>query len=440
MNKNFIKGIILALVMMLLPINAYGATTIEGMELSCERAIVMDVDTGEVIFSLNSEEKVQMASTTKLMTGLLLAENRKKEDLLTFTELAKEQPSTSIYKDLWLPLEVGDKFTAEDVMKGLLLRSGNDMAYMIAQDISGDPVEFSKLMDKRAAEIGMKNTDFYTPTGLDMEEVLDGENHYSTAYDMALLTIEALKNPWVKEVVGTKETDIGAVGGERYDIVNSNANLGIDGCIGGKTGFTSKAGRCLAAIYEVNGRTLVGVVLGGEAPDFFQDMDKIIKYSVAKEKEVLYTSGEDMYMQKAEIKPLRYFGASKEIEIPLYIKEDIQWYNNDYNKKYRSYEMNLKDIDPWNLEKDQVVGELIVKDKDSEKAIPIYAKFSTDEYVQANKGLYIKAFLNALLGALATLVVIFIFIVLICRCINKRRRKRRQKRKAQRIKKTNRRV
>lgn len=444
-NKNFIKGIILALVMMLLPIRAYGATTIiDGMELSCERAIVMDVDTGEVIFSLNSEEKVQMASTTKLMTGLLLAENRKKEDLLSFTELAKEQPSTSIYKDLWLPLEIGDKFTAEDVMKGLLLRSGNDMAYMIAEDISGDPVEFSKLMDKRAAEIGMKNTDFYTPTGLDMEEVLNGENHYSTAYDMALLTIEALKNPWVKEVVGTKETDIGAVGGERYDIVNSNENLGIDGCIGGKTGFTSKAGRCLVAMYKINGRTLVGVVLGGEAPDFFQDMDKIIKYSSAKEKEVLYTSGEDMYMQKVEIKPLRYFGDSEEIEIPLYIKEDIQWYNNAYNKKYRSYDMNLKKIDPWNLEKDQVVGELIVKDKDSEKAIPIYAKFSTDEYVQANKGLYIKAFFKWILKVLITLVVIFIIIVLIFRCINKRRRKRRQKRrqkrKAQQIKKTNRRV
>lgn len=426
MNKNFIKGIILSLVIMMLPISAYGETTIEGTDLSSQRAIVMDVDTGEVIFSLNSEEKVQMASTTKLMTGLLLAENRKKEDLLTFTELAMEQPSTSIYKDLWLPLEVGDKFTAEDVMKGLLLRSGNDMAYMIAEDISGDPVEFSKLMDKRAAEIGMKNTDFYTPTGLDDDEVLNGENHYSTAYDMALLTIEALKNPWVKEVVGTKETDVGSVGGERYDIINSNANLGIDGCIGGKTGFTSKAGRCLAAIYEVDGRTLVGVVLGGEAPDFFEDMDKIIKYGEGKEKEVVYPSGENVSVEKTEIKPLRYIGDAEEIEIPLYIKEDVKWYNNDYNEKYRSYDMNINDIDPWNLEKDQVVGELIVKDKDSEKAIPIYAKFSTDEYVEAHRGLYIKAFSIAILGVLTTLVVVFVVVVLIFRSINKRRRKKRR--------------
>ena len=311
----------LSLVIMMMPIGAYGETSIEGMDLSSQRAIVMDVDTGEVIFSLNSEEKVQMASTTKLMTGLLLAENRKKEDLITFTELAMEQPSTSIYKDLWLPLQVGDKFTAEDVMKGLLLRSGNDMAYMIAQDIADDPVEFSKLMDERAAEIGMKNTDFYTPTGLDMEEVLNGENHYSTAYDMALLTIEALKNPWVKEVVGTKKTDIGSVGGARYEIINSNANLGIDGNIGGKTGFTSKAGRCLTSIYEVDGRTLVGVVLGGESPDFFQDMDKIIKYGVAKEKETVYSSGDELYVQKEEVRPLKFIGDFEEVEIPLYIKE-----------------------------------------------------------------------------------------------------------------------
>lgn len=407
----------LSLVIMMMPIGAYGETSIEGMDLSSQRAIVMDVDTGEVIFSLNSEEKVQMASTTKLMTGLLLAENRKKEDLITFTELAMEQPSTSIYKDLWLPLQVGDKFTAEDVMKGLLLRSGNDMAYMIAQDIADDPVEFSKLMDERAAEIGMKNTDFYTPTGLDMEEVLNGENHYSTAYDMALLTIEALKNPWVKEVVGTKKTDIGSVGGARYEIINSNANLGIDGNIGGKTGFTSKAGRCLTSIYEVDGRTLVGVVLGGESPDFFQDMDKIIKYGVAKEKETVYSSGDELYVQKEEVRPLKFIGDFEEVEIPLYIKEDVQWYNNDYNKKYRTYDMNLKEIDPWNIEKDAVVGEFVITDNNSEKVLPIYTKFSTEEYVKANKELYVKVFTFAMLVLIAFIIIT---VVLIC----KRKKKR----------------
>lgn len=417
MNKSFIKGIMLSLVIMMMPIGAYGETSIEGMDLSSQRAIVMDVDTGEVIFSLNSEEKVQMASTTKLMTGLLLAENRKKEDLITFTELAMEQPSTSIYKDLWLPLQVGDKFTAEDVMKGLLLRSGNDMAYMIAQDIADDPVEFSKLMDERAAEIGMKNTDFYTPTGLDMEEVLNGENHYSTAYDMALLTIEALKNPWVKEVVGTKKTDIGSVGGARYEIINSNANLGIDGNIGGKTGFTSKAGRCLTSIYEVDGRTLVGVVLGGESPDFFQDMDKIIKYGVAKEKETVYSSGDELYVQKEEVRPLKFIGDFEEVEIPLYIKEDVQWYNNDYNKKYRTYDMNLKEIDPWNIEKDAVVGEFVITDNNSEKVLPIYTKFSTEEYVKANKELYVKVFIFAMLVLIAFIIIT---VVLIC----KRKKKR----------------
>ncbi|WP_052406355.1 D-alanyl-D-alanine carboxypeptidase family protein [Clostridium culturomicium] len=412
MNKSFIKGIMLSLVIMMMPIGAYGETSIEDMDLSSQRAIVMDVDTGEVIFSLNSEEKVQMASTTKLMTGLLLAENRKKEDLITFTELAMEQPSTSIYKDLWLPLQVGDKFTAEDVMKGLLLRSGNDMAYMIAQDIADDPVEFSKLMDERAAEIGMKNTDFYTPTGLDMEEVLNGENHYSTAYDMALLTIEALKNPWVKEVVGTKKTDIGFVGGARYEIINSNANLGIDGNIGGKTGFTSKAGRCLTSIYEVDGRTLVGVVLGGESPDFFQDMDKIIKYGVAKEKETVYSSGDELYVQKEEVRPLKFIGDFEEVEIPLYIKEDVQWYNNDYNKKYRTYDMNLKEIDPWNIEKDAVVGEFVITDNNSEKVLPIYTKFSTEEYVKANKELYVKVFTFAMLVLIAFIIIT---VVLICK-------------------------
>lgn len=415
MSKNFIKSIMLSLVIMLIPIGAYGETGVEAMDLSSSRAIVIDVDSGEVIFSLNSEEKVQMASTTKLMTALLLAENRDKDDVIPFTELAMEQPSISIYKDFLLPLEVGDKFTAEDVMKGLLLRSGNDMAYMIAEDISGDPVEFSKLMDKRAAEIGMKNTDFYTPTGLDMDEVLNGENHYSTAYDMALLTIEALKNPWVSEVMGTKDTDIGSVDGMRFNIENSNMNLGVDGCIGGKTGFTSKAGRCLAAAYEVEGRTLVGVVLGGEYPDFFQDMSKIIKFAAAEEKQIVYSSGDDLYVQKAEVKPLRYVGDFEEIEIPLYIKEDIQWYDNDFNEKYTSYHMNLEDIDPWNVEKDAVVGELIITDNHNEKVVPIYAKFSTEEYVKANKELYVKVFTLAGFAVVGVLTVITITVFLICR-------------------------
>lgn len=400
---------------MMIPICAYGETAVESLNLSCSRAIVMDVDSGEVIFSLGSEDKVQMASTTKLMTALLLAENREKDDLLSFTELAMEQPSTSIYKDLWLPLEVGDKFTAEDVMKGLLLRSGNDMAYMIAEDISGDPVEFSKLMDKRAAEIGMTNTDFYTPTGLDMDEVLGDENHYSTAYDMALLTIEALKNPWVKEVLGTKETDIGFIGGERYDIINSNINLGVDGCIGGKTGYTSKAGRCLAAVYEVEGRTLVGVVLGGEDKEFFEDMGKIIKYASVQEKQVIYTSGEVLDVKNVEIRPLRYMGDYENLEIPLYIKEDVQWYNNEFNEKNISYDMKLKEIDPWDLEKDDVVGELIITDNGNERIIPIYTKFNTQDYVKEHKGLYIKTFSLGLLAVAGVLLVICTIVVLVGR-------------------------
>lgn len=424
MSKNFIKGILLSLVLMMVPIGAYGDTQAEAMELSCTRAIVMDADSGEVIFSLNSEEKGQMASTTKLMTALLLAENREKEDLISFTELAMEQPSTSIYKDLWLPLEIGDKFRAEDVMRGLLLRSGNDMAYMIAQDISGEPVEFSKLMDKRAAEIGMTDTDFYTPTGLDMDEVLQGEYHYSTAYDLALLGIEALKNPWVMEAMGTKETDIGSVDGMRFDIENSNMNLGAEGCIGGKTGYTDKAGRCLVAMYEIEGRTLVGVVLGGEYPDFFQDMSKIVKYAAAQEKKILYTAGEELYTTKAEFRTLRYIGDFQELEIPLYIKEDIQWYENDFNEKHINYDMTLKEIDPWNLEKDAVVGELLITNKDSEKAIPIYSTFNTKDYVEQHKGSYIKIFILGILGVIGILTSLFITVIFICRRIKRNKRRK----------------
>lgn len=381
------------------------ATTIkDDINISAKQAIVLDIDTGEVVFSYNADIKSQMASTTKLMTALILAENRDKEDLISFTELAKTQPSSSIFMDKAPFLEVGDKFVANDTMLGLLLSSGNDMACMIAENISGDINTFSKLMDKRALELGMLDTDYYTPSGLDDPEDLKGENHYSTPYDLALLGIEVSKNEWVRSAIGTANANISTVNGEFIPLENSNKNLGKDGCIGGKTGFTDKAGRCLVTLYERDGRELVGVVLGGEYPNYFDDMNKIIDYAYTYPKTNIINSGDILAEEKVPFKPFKFFGEEKEYNMQLYIKEDVSQYVNDFNEKYTEINTKMKDFSAWDLDELTVVGEIEVKVKNDVKLYNLYSNITTEMLLKDN-------IFDYLLVILAFILVVMFFVL-----------------------------
>ena len=163
------------------------------------------MDTNEVIYSKNANEKAQCASTTKLITALLLSENKKKTDYLIYTENSMKQPSSSMFTDYKTNLKINDKISANDVMNSLLLHSANDMATLISENLAKDINSYNILMDKKTKEIGMKNTNFYTPSGLDSDDILQGQSHYTTAYDMALLAIEAFNSPWIRETMAKKD-------------------------------------------------------------------------------------------------------------------------------------------------------------------------------------------------------------------------------------------
>ena len=232
-------GAILALVMLLtlLPCRA------EAVQLSAAAAILMDAESGEVLFEKDVGRRMRIASTTKIMTALVALECARLTDTITVTQDHMVEGS-SMY------LKPGETVTVEELLYGLMLCSGNDAALALA-DCCGGLDAFVQAMNDKAAALGMKDTSFANPNGL------DDEDHYSTAYDMALLSAYAVENPTFRRICSTRTATVGG-----RTMTNHNKLLTqVEGCIGMKTGYTKAAGRTLVSCAERQGRRLVAVTL-----------------------------------------------------------------------------------------------------------------------------------------------------------------------------------
>ena len=246
--------------------------------VSAKGAILMDSLTGEILYEKNAYTKLPMASTTKIMSAMLALEmcDNPDEQFVVDSEAIKVEGSS-------MGLQEGDIVTMRTLVYGMLLPSGNDAANAAAVRISGSVEAFVELMNDRAAELGMSSTHFVTPSGLDD----DTDDHYSTAYDMAILTREALKIPEFTEICGQYSAKV-SFGNPPYErwLTNSNKLLNsCEGVIGVKTGFTDKARRCLVSACERNGSRLICVTLND--PDDWLDHTKLFDY------------GFEMYEQQA---------------------------------------------------------------------------------------------------------------------------------------------
>lgn len=206
---------------------------------------IYEPESGTFLFEKNADERRLIASTTKIMTALVIIENCGLDEIVTVPKACESVPGTSLY------LRGGSQYTVLELLYGILLESANDAAYALAIHCSGTIGSFAWLMNKRAESIGMTNTHFENPHGL------DGAEHYSTAHDMALLAAEALKNPTFSLIVSTKTAK---VMGRTFS--NHNKLLwSVDGMIGVKNGYTQKAGRTLVTACTRNGMTLIYVTL-----------------------------------------------------------------------------------------------------------------------------------------------------------------------------------
>lgn len=234
-------------------------------EVSASSAVLIDGDTLEVLYEKKSDSQRSMASTTKIMTALIAVESGKLEK----TVKVKEKP---YIEGTAIGFNKDDKLTLETLCYAMLLESGNDAAVLTAEYLAGSEKQFSVMMNKKAAEIGMVNSNFVTSSGLDADE------HYTTAYDMALLGAYAVKNDKFREICSTKSYKAHFLQPEtiRY-FSNHNKLLNTcEGAIGIKTGFTKKSGRCLVSACERNGKLLVAVTLN--APDDWNDHKKLYDY------------------------------------------------------------------------------------------------------------------------------------------------------------------
>ncbi len=260
MKKICVAVILSAIVLGLIP------QSVNAVSVGGEAAVLMNGHTGTVLYAKNENQKLSMASTTKIMTALILAEqNTPEKEIIVTKEMVTVEGSS-------MGLLEGDTVTHYALLCGMMLSSGNDAANTTAISLAGSVEQFAKIMNEKASEIGMKNTNFVTPSGL------DGDGHYSTAYDMALLAKCALKNETISEIVSSKSivTEYGNPPYKRR-LTNHNKLLSLyDGCIGVKTGYTKKSGRCLVSAAERDGEYLIAVTLDNS--DDWNDHVKLFDY------------------------------------------------------------------------------------------------------------------------------------------------------------------
>jgi len=265
-------------------LSTYSPSYADDLNLSGESAILIDVDTLEILYSKNPHQKLYPASTTKIMTGILAIELGNMDDIVTV-----DQEVVDLTDGSHIALEPGEELSLEHLINALLIESANDAALAIAKHISGSIDEFVKLMNEKAKAIGALNTNFVNPNGLPHEE------HLSTAYDLALMAKYAMENETFREIVKnytytipitnkkSQERNLWSANRllystERINVNGTQTTIKYEGVNGVKTGYTIAAGQCLVTSYEKDGHKLIAVVLKSSGKNIYSDVHKLLNY------------------------------------------------------------------------------------------------------------------------------------------------------------------
>jgi D-alanyl-D-alanine carboxypeptidase len=396
--------------------NVFAAEATTAPNITATAAVAIDASTGEIIYSKNLDAKVYPASTTKLLTALILTQLKKPNDILTYTASAKAQPSASLNIDK-RPLIPGEKITAATTLNSMLIYSANDMAEMIAGNLIGNTTlnvsdtnkQFSILMNNEVSKLGLKNTHFATPNGL------HDPNHYTTAYDMSIIGKNAFANTEILNAVETKNYVFKTEDGVQIPIQNrnklifNNSPLYDSTCLGGKTGFTSQAGDCLVAIFNRDGRKIIGVVMHSTVDSAdtqsFKDMEAMINYSYSINNTNLYSADDTVSTKTLSYKPFVFLGPTKTIEVPLKVNKNVQYYKNDINDKEKTTSISLNTKNPWDLKQNTSIGTFTLKERGVTKKFDLYTSISPSALMKQNALLYAGTVVGliAVIALIATL-------------------------------------
>lgn len=281
-------------------------------------ACLMDAGTGRVLFEKNGYEERAMASTTKIMTLIVTLENADLNSIVTVSSNAARQP------DVQLNINTGEQYYLKDLLYSLMLESHNDSAVAIAEHVAGSVEEFAGLMNQKAEELGLKNTHFVTPNGLDGEDA--GGIHATTAVELAkIMSYCLMESPKTEEFLAITRTasyTFGDLEGKRnFTCSNHNAFLNMmDGALSGKTGFTADAGYCYVGALERDGKTFVVALLGCGWPNNksykWSDTKKLMNYGLDNFEYV------DMYDKEKVFEPVTVINGQEEmVEIGLNIQD-----------------------------------------------------------------------------------------------------------------------
>ncbi|TCP31694.1 D-alanyl-D-alanine carboxypeptidase [Scopulibacillus darangshiensis] len=306
-----------SLLIPLMPVNQASATTVS---VSAQSAILMDQSSGRVLYEKNSHKKVKIASITKVMTAILAVESGEMDDTVKVSANAVRTEGSSIY------LKKGEKIKLRDLVYGLMLRSGNDAAVSIAEAVGGSVQGFVYMMNKKARELGMLDTHFANPHGLDAKG-----DPYSSAYDMALVTKYAMKNPAFRKIFKTK-VHKAPNPTEKWDRVWRNKNkllFRYDYSTGGKTGFTKRAGRTLISTASKDDMDLIVVTLNDG--DDWQDHMNLFNWGFKKYDMVTIAKKGKL----SGIKVKKYF------KNHLYVHHDLKLPLSDNEKEDLSTKLTL---------------------------------------------------------------------------------------------------
>lgn len=233
-----------------------------------EFGVAIDALTGEILYDKNAEEKAFPASTTKILTAILLDEHVKDGEEMTASAWATGQEASNSH----FKLSEGEKIKKEDAMMALMVMSANDVAMTIAEHVGGTQEGFAAMMNEKADEIGLQNTHFTSPSGL------HDESHYTTPYDMALITKEAMKQPFVMEAMGTKSTEI-QTDKQKMEIVNASQIHDNPLALGGKTGYTGAAQNTLVEVLEKDDKLVIAVVMKTTLAEEYNDIGIMGEYA-----------------------------------------------------------------------------------------------------------------------------------------------------------------
>ena len=339
--------------------------------VSAKGAVLIEADSGRVIFEKNKDAVLPMASTTKIMTALVTIENANCNDTVKIEPYMSGIEGSSIY------LKVGEELSVSELLYALMLESANDAAVALAYHVGGSIEEFARLMNEKAKSLGLENTNFTNPHGL------DSTDHYTTAHELGIITSCAMKNPEFKKIVSTYKTVIPARG-ESYErlLVNHNRLLrSYKGALGVKTGYTKKCGRCLVSCAERDGVTLICVTLND--PNDWQDHAKLLDYGFDSLQSVTLSQKNGYVIELNTINGKKSSFLAETLD-----DVSVTLPRNNINI---SATLEAQHLIPAPIQKGDVVGKIVFYNNGEQIAsVPIYAKETVDAIT------YKKSFLKGL--------------------------------------------